>query len=509
MATGTSPGDENSGEIIRRHRKTASKVISTRKRRLYIGGEWVESESQQTFKTHDPTTGDVLAEVQAGSEPDIDRAVSAAWEAYRNRWADQSAADRQRVLNGIADRVEEDKEKFARLDTLDNGKPITEARGDIDLFVDQFRYFAGACRSHEGTSLHADDTHQVRTRHEPYGVVGQIIPWNFPMLMTAWKLAPALATGNAVVLKPAEETPLSVLELLREIEDILPPGVVNVVTGHGPEVGAALVTHDGVRKIAFTGSTEVGKGVMKRAASNVTDVTLELGGKSPVVVYPDVAIEKAVDIATRAMFYNNGECCSAGSRLFVHEDIAEDFLDAYIAEIEGLELGDPLEETTDLGPQITPSQANKTMQYVRSMREDGTLVLTGGYEPDEQPLGKGCFVAPTLITDIDHDAQAVQEEIFGPVQAVFTWSDYDELIERANDVDYGLAAGIITDDINRAHETAADLEAGNVWVNTYNRFPAGQAFGGIKESGIGREVAAETLGEYTQTKTVTIGLEDR
>jgi aldehyde dehydrogenase (NAD+) len=509
MATGTSPGDDTWGEITRRHRKAASRVISTRKRRNYVGGNWVESESRQTFKTHDPTTGDVLAEVQAGAEKDIDRAVSAAWDAYRNRWADRSAADRQAVLNAIADRVEDNKEKFATLDTLDNGKPITEARGDIDLFVDQFRYFAGACRSHGGTTLQAEDDHHIQTHHEPYGVVGQIIPWNFPMLMTAWKLAPALATGNAVVLKPAEETPLSVLELLREVEDVIPPGVVNVVTGHGPEAGSALVRHEDVRKIAFTGSTEVGKGVMKGAASNVTDVTLELGGKSPVIVYPDVAVEKAVDIATRAMFFNNGECCSAGSRLFVHEEIAEAFLDAYVAEIEGLDLGDPLQETTDLGPQITPSQANKTMQYVRSLHEDEMQVLTGGYEPEEDPLGKGCFVAPTLIADIDHDARAVQEEIFGPVQTVFTWSEYDELIDRANDVDYGLAAGIITEDINQAHETAADLEAGNIWVNTYNRFPAGQAFGGTKQSGIGREVAAETLGEYTQTKTVTIGLEDQ
>jgi aldehyde dehydrogenase (NAD+) len=407
----------------------------------------------------------------------------------------------------VADRVADQRERFATIETLDNGKPITESRADIDLFVDHFRYFAGACRFQEGSTLRTGDGQQVQTSHEPYGVVGQIIPWNFPMLMTAWKLAPALATGNAVVLKPAEETPLSVLELMREIEDVVPPGVINVVTGEGPEAGAPLAAHPDVPKVAFTGSTEVGKGVMKRAASTVTDITLELGGKSPVIVYPDVAIEEAVDVATRAMFFNNGECCAAGTRLFVHADIEEAFLDAFIARIEGLTVGDPLAEETDLGPQITPSQANKTMQYLRSLREEGVAVLTGGYEPDEGPLKHGCFVAPTVISDTDHDAQAVQEEIFGPVEIVFTWEDYDGMIDCVTDIDYGLAAGIITDDIDRAYATADDLEVGNVWVNTYNRFPAGQPFGGTKQSGIGREVGSEALAEYTQTKTVTIGLD--
>ncbi len=500
--------DSNSDSIGRRHRKAASHTLSRRKRRLFIDGEWVEAESQQTFKTHNPTTGDVLAEAQGATNVDVDKAVTAAENAFRREWADSTPPERQRLLNAIADAVEEKKEQFAIIDTLDNGKPIRESREDIDLFVDHFRYFAGVCRSHHGSTVTTGDRIKTQTTPEPYGPVGQILPWNFPMLMTAWKLAPALAAGNTVVLKPAEETPLSILELMREIQEFVPPGVINVVTGHGPEAGAPLVTHNDIRKLAFTGSTEVGKGVMKRSAEQVTDITLELGGKSPVIVFPDADIDRAVDIVVRAMFFNNGECCSAGTRLFVHEDIRDQFFDAFITEVEGLTMGDPLAEETDLGPQITPSQANKTMQYINSLEDSDVRVLTGGYEPDEPPLSDGCFVAPTIITDITHDTQAVQEEIFGPVEVVFTWSDYDQVIKAANDVRYGLAAGIITENIDRAYRAADDVDAGNVWVNTYNRFPAGQPFGGTKQSGMGREVAAQALDEYTQTKTITIGLEE-
>jgi aldehyde dehydrogenase (NAD+) len=507
MSTDLPDGEESADRIRRRHRKTASNHISRQKRRVYIGGEWVESQGREMFKTHDPTTGHVLAEIQACSAADVDRAVEVAWEAYHDHWADSTVTERQELLHAIADRIEAKKEEFAVIDTLDNGKPITESRADIDLCIDQFRYFAGAIRVHEGRVVpNAVDQH-IQTVHEPYGVVGQIVPWNFPMLMASWKLAPALATGNTTVIKPAEQTPLSMLELVREIEDVVPDGVVNVVTGYGPEAGAPIVSHDDIPKVAFTGSTEVGQGVMKRAARGVTDITLELGGKSPVVVYPDVDIDEAVDVATRAMFFNNGETCSAGTRLFVHEDIETAFVEAFVENAEQLTLGDPLDEETDLGPQVNPSQANKTMQYVESLREDGASVLTGGYEPSDGPLANGCFVAPTVVTDVDHDARGAQEEIFGPVEVVFTWDDYDEMIRLANDVEYGLAAGIITDDLDNAHEAASDLEAGNIWVNTYNTFPAGQPFGGVKQSGNGREVAAETLAEYTQTKTIAIGFD--
>ncbi|MFB6205342.1 MAG: aldehyde dehydrogenase [Haloglomus sp.] len=499
--------DEELHSIRRRHTKAAAEYISRQKQRLYIGGEWVESRSGQTFQTHDPMTGDVLANVPAGTSADVDRAVAAAWEAYRKHWCDATVTERQQLLHRIADRVEEQKEKFAVLDSLDNGKPITEARTDIDLFVDQFRYFGGVIRGNEGSIVPNAEGQHIQTVTEPYGVVGQIVPWNFPMLMTAWKLAPALATGNSVVIKPAEQTPLSILELIREIEDLLPPGVVNVITGYGPEAGEPIVSHDDVPKVAFTGSTEVGQGVVKSAALGVTDVTLELGGKSPVIIYPDVSIEKAVETSVRAMFFNNGECCSAGSRLFVHSDIEASFVDAFVEAVEDLRLGDPLNEETDLGPQVNPSQANKTMQYLTSLREDGARILTGGYEPSEEPFDDGCFVAPTVVTDVSHDARGVQEEIFGPVEVLFSWDDYDEMIRQANDVDYGLAGGVITNDITDAYRTAADLDAGNIWINTYNQFPAGQPFGGVKQSGTGREVGEETLDEYTQTKTISIEFE--
>jgi aldehyde dehydrogenase (NAD+) len=393
------------------------------------------------------------------------------------------------------------------LESLDNGKPITEARIDIDLVIDHFRYFAGIARAHEGTTVETDDSRHVQTLREPYGVVGQIIPWNFPLLMAAWKLGPALAAGNAVVLKPAEETPLSILKLMEVAGDVIPDGVVNVVTGFGEEAGAPLSNHDGIRKLAFTGSTEIGKEVMKSAADNVTDLTLELGGKSPLVVFPDADLERAVETTITAIFFNTGECCCAGSRLFVHEDIKDEFLAELAAAAEDLVVDDPLLETTDLGPKVTAEQVERTMSYIEEAEAAGASFVTGGAAPDDEALSDGCFVAPTLIDEIDHDNRAVQEEIFGPVQEVFTWSDYDEMIELANDVDYGLAAGVITEDLTKAHRCAKDIEAGNIWINTYNDFPAGQPFGGYKQSGMGRETAQEAVEHYTQTKTVNIALE--
>jgi aldehyde dehydrogenase (NAD+) len=324
--------------------------------------------------------------------------------------------------------------------------------------------------------------------------------------MAAWKLAPALAAGNTVVLKPAEETPLSALKLMGEIDDLLPDGVVNVVTGFGPDAGAPLTEHPEVRKLAFTGSTAVGKQVMKAAADRVADVTLELGGKSPIVVHDDADLEQAVRTITMAIFYNTGECCTAGSRLFVHESVADELLERLTEAAEGLAVGDPLDGDTRLGPKISPEQVERTLSFVEQAREAGATVLTGGDRPDDEALSGGSFVEPTLITEIDHDHPAVQQEIFGPVLEVFEWSDYDRMIELANDVDYGLAAGVVTGDITRGHETARDIEAGTVWVNQYNDFPDGMPFGGYKQSGIGRERARETLEAYTQAKSIDISL---
>jgi aldehyde dehydrogenase (NAD+) len=502
----TQSAAERKSAIRRRHEQAADEVLPDH-RDLYIGGEWVPSASGETFETRDPTTGETLAEVQAGNAADIDRAVEAAWRGYEDHYSGYSTAQRQAMMEAIADRVEDNHEAFARLESLDNGKPITEARIDIDLVIDHFRYFAGIARAHEGTTVETDDSRHVQTLREPYGVVGQIIPWNFPLLMAAWKLGPALAAGNAVVLKPAEETPLSILKLMEVAGDVIPDGVVNVVTGFGEEAGAPLSNHDGIRKLAFTGSTEIGKEVMKSAADNVTDLTLELGGKSPLVVFPDADLERAVETTITAIFFNTGECCCAGSRLFVHEDIKDEFLAELAAAAEDLVVDDPLLETTDLGPKVTAEQVERTMSYIEEAEAAGASFVTGGAAPDDEALSDGCFVAPTLIDEIDHDNRAVQEEIFGPVQEVFTWSDYDEMIELANDVDYGLAAGVITEDLTKAHRCAKDIEAGNIWINTYNDFPAGQPFGGYKQSGMGRETAQEAVEHYTQTKTVNIALE--
>jgi aldehyde dehydrogenase (NAD+) len=502
--TPQSPSERKSA-IKKRHEQAASEVLPDH-RELYIGGEWVPSASGETFGTTDPTTGETLAEVQAGTADDIDRAVDAAWEAYDEVYSSYSSADRQAMLEAIADRVETKAEEFARLESLDNGKPITEARIDIELVTDHFRYFAGIARAHEGRTVDTDDSRHVQTIEEPYGVVGQIIPWNFPLLMAAWKLGPALSAGNAVVLKPAEETPLSVLKLMEEVDDVIPDGVVNVVTGFGPDAGEPLSNHGGIRKLAFTGSTEIGSQVMKSAADNITDITLELGGKSPLVVFPDADLNQAVQTTITAIFFNTGECCCAGSRLFVHEDIKGEFLDELAAAAEDLTVDDPLLDATDLGPKVTAEQVERTMSYIEEAESEGAAFVTGGSQPDDEALSDGCFVAPTLIDEIDHDSRAVQEEIFGPVQEVFTWSDYDEMIALANDVDYGLAAGIITEDLTKAHQCAKDIEAGNIWINTYNDFPAGQPFGGYKQSGIGREIGQDAVDHYTQTKTINISL---
>lgn len=508
MSSETNPQSaaERKSAIKKRHEQAANEVLPD-SRELFINGEWVQSSSGETFETVDPTTGETLAEVQAGNADDIDRAVEAAWEAYDDTYSNMSTADRQAMLEAIADAIEDHQEEFARIESLDNGKPITEARIDVQLVIDHFHYFAGLARSEEGRTIGTDDSRHVQTLREPYGVVGQIIPWNFPLLMAAWKLAPALSAGNTVVLKPAEETPLSILKLLEITEDVIPDGVINVVTGFGPDAGEPLSKHPDIRKLAFTGSTEVGSKVMKSAAESITDVTLELGGKSPLVVFPDADLEQAVETTITSIFFNTGECCCAGSRLFVHEDIKNQFLDELATAAEDLTVDDPLLDSTDLGPKVTAEQVERTLSYIQEAEEQGAAFVTGGTQPDDKALSDGCFVAPTLIDEIDHDSKPVQEEIFGPVQEVFSWSEYDEMIELANDVDYGLAAGVITEDLTKAHQCARDIEAGNIWVNTYNDFPAGQPFGGYKQSGIGREIGQETLEHYTQTKTVNISLD--
>jgi aldehyde dehydrogenase (NAD+) len=495
---------ETRTEVRERHREAAAEVLPDHTD-MYVGGEFVAAADGEAFDTVDPTTGEVLASVARARADDVDRAVEAAWEAFDSTWSGYSAGRRQRVLTAVADAVEDHTGELARLESLDNGKPVSEAKVDVRGAAEQFRYFAGIVRENAGETMTEGSRYgQVIT--EPYGVVGQVIPWNFPLLMASWKLAPALAAGNCSVLKPAEETPLSVLRLAELVDDVVPDGVVNVLPGYGGEAGAALTGHPDVRKIAFTGSTAVGKQVMKSAADTVTDVTLELGGKSPVVVFPDVDVGKAVSLISSAIFYNTGECCEAGSRLFVHEDVADDVLGGLVDAVDETTIGDPLNEATDLGPKVSREQVDRTLEYLETAREDGGTFLTGGGQPDGEAFSDGCYVEPTLVEGLDHDSEAVQEEIFGPVLSVFRWDDYDEMIDLANDVEYGLAAGVVTDDVTKANRTARDVEAGYVWINSYHDLVPGLPFGGYKQSGIGRELSADTLDHYQQTKTINLSL---
>ena len=495
-------GGETRESIRERHREAAEAVVP--ETGVFVGGEFVDAVEGGSFETRDPTTNEVLAEIPAGTSADVDRAVESAREAFEG-W-DAGPGERQSLLHEIADRIEAEREVFAKLETLDNGKPIREAQGDVAAAVDHFRYFAAATRHHEGITLPPDGTRSVRTVHEPFGVVGAITPWNFPLLITSWKLAPALAAGNAVVHKPAEQTPLTALKLADEIREVVPDGLVSVVPGYGTEAGEPLTKHDDVDKIAFTGSTPVGKQVMRNAADDVTDVTLELGGKNPVVVFPDADVRSAVRSAFLAIFYNKGETCSAGSRMFVHEDVYEEFTEALVETARDTEPGDPLLSETSFGPKVSKEQVDRTMAYVESARESGGRFRAGGNRVEEEPYADGCFVEPTVVEGLDHDSDPVQEEIFGPVLELFEWSDYDAMVERANDVDYGLTAGVMTEDLGRANDCARDLEAGTVWVNQYQDFPAGMPFGGYKQSGIGRETAFETVEEYTRTKAIDVSL---
>ena len=490
--------------VRQRHREAAAEVVPEHTG-LYVGGEFVDAAAGETFDTLDPTTGEVLASVARGREADVDRAVEAAWSAFDGTWSGYAAGRRQGVLTSIADVIGEHTDELARLESLDNGKPVSEATIDVRGAAEQFRYFAGLVRENPGETM-SEGSRYGQVIEEPYGVVGQVIPWNFPLMMASWKLAPALAAGNCTVLKPAEQTPLSALRLAELIDDVVPDGVVNVVPGYGEEAGAAVTGHPDVRKVAFTGSTAVGKQVMKSAAENVTDVTLELGGKSPVVVFPDVDVGKAVSLVASAIFYNTGECCEAGSRLFVHEDVADEVLEGLVAAVEEMTVGDPLAEETDLGPKVSREQVDRTLSYLETAREAGGEFLVGGDRPEDESLADGCYVEPALVEGLDHDSAPVQEEIFGPVLTVFRWEEYDEMIELANDVDYGLAAGVITDDITRANTTARDIEAGYVWINSYHDLIPGLPFGGYKQSGIGRELSADTLEHYRQTKTINLSL---
>ncbi|SFJ81926.1 aldehyde dehydrogenase family protein [Thermoflavimicrobium dichotomicum] len=478
--------------------------------KLFIGGQFVESISGKTFSTKNPATGEVLAEVYEADQADVDRAVEAAERAFAGPWSKLTPSERGRLIWKLADLMEEHLEALAQLDTLDNGKPIRETRNaDVPLAIDHFRYYAGWATKIHGQVIENSVSHNMftYTRHEPIGVVGQIIPWNFPLLMAAWKLGAALATGNVVVLKTAEQTPLSALYLAKLIQEAgFPEGVVNILSGFGPTAGAAIVQHPRIRKVAFTGSTEVGKLIMRQAAGNVKRVSLELGGKSPNIIFPDADFSKAIPGALMGIFFNQGQVCCAGSRLFVHKKVYDNFLADMSSYASKLKQGPGLDESTEIGPLVSDEQLERVSYFLNKGKEEGATPLVGG-----QPLDRpGYFVPPTIFTDVRDDMTIAKEEIFGPVVAALPFDNEEQIadvIRRANNNEYGLAAGVWTTDVRKAHRVAHALEAGTVWVNTYNAFDASVPFGGYKQSGFGREMGSYALELYTQVKSVWINLE--
>jgi betaine-aldehyde dehydrogenase len=479
---------------------------------LFIDGQWVDSESGKTFTTPNPATGATLAEVAEGDKADIDKAVAAARRAFEGKWSKMSARDRGRLLYKLSQLIEQHLPELAALETADNGKPIKESTYvDLPQVVENFEYFAGWATKIEGETIPVPGKMFNYTLREPIGVCGQIIPWNFPLLMAAWKLAPALAAGNTIVLKPAEQTPVGAMELGKLIQEAgFPEGVVNIVPGYGETAGAALAAHPGIDKIAFTGSTEVGKLIAKSAADNLTKVSLELGGKAPNIVFADSDMDQAVAGAMMGIFYNQGQVCCAGSRLFVEEAIKDEFVAKLSERAERIAVGNPMDQNTQMGPQVSEEQLNRIKGYVDIARTEGASVIAGGSTPQLDPeFQKGYFFRPTIFADVNNKMRVAQEEIFGPVVSVITFKDEDDLIKQANDTIYGLSAGIWTQNLTRAHRFAQAIRAGVIWINTYNMFNAASPFGGYKQSGYGREMGKHALDLYTQTKSVWVDLSGR
>jgi aldehyde dehydrogenase (NAD+) len=473
---------------------------------MLIDGKWTDSASGKTFETLNPATGDVIARVAEGDKADVDKAVKAARRAFETGpWRKMNARERGRLINKLADLIEQNKEELAQLETLDNGKPIADSRAaDLPLTIDCYRYYAGWSDKIEGKTIPVNGPYFCYTRHEPVGVVGQIIPWNFPLLMQAWKLGPALATGCTIVLKPAEQTPLSALRVGElAMEAGFPEGVINIVPGFGETAGAAVAEHMDVDKVAFTGSTEVGKLIMQAAGrSNLKRVTLELGGKSPNIIFADSDLDAAVEGAHFALFFNQGQCCCAGSRLFVESHVHDEFVDKMVKRVKKTKVGDPFDPSTTQGPQVSQEQFDKVMGYIEAGKQGGAKMHTGGGRVG----GKGYFIEPTVFTNVKDEMKIACEEIFGPVMSIIPFRDVDDVIQRGNRTMYGLAAAVWTKDIKKAHRLAAELKAGTVWINCYDVFDAAAPFGGFKMSGIGRELGEYALRNYTEVKTVTVAM---
>lgn len=480
---------------------------------LYINGQWRDASDGKTFETKNPATGEHLAYCAEATKEDVDDAVKAAWTAFP-AWRDVAPQDRAVILNKIADIIEANAALLAEVETLDNGKPIRETTYiDVPWAAEHFRYFAGAILTHSDSARILNTPNfpgeaLSLVLREPIGVVGQIVPWNFPFLMAAWKLAPVLAAGDCTVLKTSSETPLSVNVLMELIGDVIPAGVINVITGKGSKSGQYILDHPGFRKLAFTGSTEVGLNVAKAAAEKLIPATLELGGKSANIFFDDCDLEQAIDGLQVGILFNQGQVCCAGSRVFVQEGIYDKFVEAAKRAFENVQQGNTLNLDTQLGSSINENQIKKVSAYIDIAKNEGATIATGGERNTAGACANGCFFKPTIITDVTNEMRVAREEIFGPVAVIIKFRNEEDVIKMANDSDYGLGGGIFTRDITKAINVARRIETGRMWVNTYNQIPAGAPFGGYKRSGIGRETDLSILDAYTQQKNIFINLSE-
>ncbi len=471
---------------------------------LLIDGEWRDGAKKEQIESYNPATGELLTKIAVAEESDVDEAVKAGWRAFEE-WSQTSPQERSMLLLEIADRMEAEAERFATLETLDNGKPIRETRAiDVPAAIDHFRYFAGVIRGESDEANLIDKNSLSIVLSEPIGVVGQIIPWNFPLLMGAWKIAPALAAGNCIVIKPSRDTSITLLELGRILNEVLPKGVVSILTGGGSTTGEYILNHDGFSKFAFTGSTEVGYNVARAAADKLIPATLELGGKSANIIFDDAQIDKALDGALMAILFNQGQVCSAGSRLFIQKGIYDEFTRRLKEKFEQVRVGDPLDPNTQMGSQINEKQLKQILSYVEIAKGEGAEVLTGGERAQEC----GAFLRPTAIVNVKPGMRIEQEEVFGPVVAVVPFETEEEVIRYANNSEYGLGGAVWTANINRALRVAKGVRTGRMWVNTYNELPAHAPFGGYKKSGIGRETHKMILDAYTQKKNIFISMNE-
>jgi aldehyde dehydrogenase (NAD+) len=477
------------------------------RRQLFINGEWRDAAGGKTIEVVNPATEEVIAEVASAEQGDVDAAVAAARAAFGGPWSKLSARERGRIVWKIGERLMERADEIARLETLHNGKPIFESRQiEVPAAAECFQYFAGWADKIHGETIPVKGNFLTYTLREPVGVVAAIVPWNFPLLLTAWKVAPALACGNTVIIKPASQTPLTALALAEVAQEAgLPPGVLNVITGPGSKVGQMIVEHPGIDKIAFTGDTSTGKGIMKGSADTLKRITLELGGKSPNIVFPDADLDAALRGATTGIFYGKGEVCAAGSRLLVDKSIKNEFIDKVAARAKKMAPGDPMDPKTRLGAISSKKQLENDLRYIELAKKEGAQLVAGGGRADIG-TGKGYFLQPTVFDGVTPEMTIAREEIFGPVLAAIEFGDVDEAIARANDSNYGLAAAVWTKDIKKAHYVARKLQAGTVWINTYNVYDTAAPFGGYKQSGFGREMSMHALEHYTQLKSVWVDL---